>query len=379
MNPATQIVHPKEAEWDPFRALSVPIYQTVSFAQESAVATGRYDYTRSGNPTRAALESHVACLEGATRAWALAGGGAARTAVTRLGSAGRRVVAGDDLYGGTYRLLSRVLSPCGVAVEYVPTNDLAAVEQALRAGPALVLVETPGNPRLRITDLAALADVVHARGGLLAVDNSLLSPYLQRPLAHGADVVVHSATKVLSGHGDVTAGIVALRDAKLAEQVAFVQNAEGAALSPFESWLLLRGVRTLALRQDRQEGSAHRVADFLVAHPRVRQVHYPGLPTHPGHEVHRRQARGAGCLVSFETGSPERSKQVVERTRLFTISVSFGSIASLISLPCAMSHASMPLEARRARGVGEDLVRLSVGIEDADDLIADLAQALEGA
>lgn len=379
MNPATQIVHPRGSEWDPFRALSVPIYQTVSFAQESAVEMGPYDYTRSGNPTRAALESHVAALEGATRAFAFASGMAAITAVTRLAAAGRRVVAGDDLYGGSYRLLSRVLAPCGVAVEYVPTTDFGVVERALREGPALVLVETPGNPRLRVTNLAALADIVHAHGGLFAVDNSLLSPYLQRPLALGADIVVHSATKVLSGHGDVTAGIVAVKDAALAEQVAFVQNAEGAALSPFESWLLLRGVRTLALRQDRQEGSARRVADFLVAHPHVRQVHYPGLPTHPGHDVHRRQARGAGCVVSFETGSAERSKRVVERTRLFTISVSFGSIASLISLPCAMSHASIPLAARQARGLGEDLVRVSVGIEDPDDLVADLAQALDDA
>jgi cysteine-S-conjugate beta-lyase len=379
MNPATQIVHPNAAEWDPFKALSVPIYQTVSFAQESAVASGPYDYTRSGNPTRAALESHVASLEGATRAFAFASGMAAITAVTRIEAAGRRVIAGDDLYGGSYRLLSRVLGPCGVAVEYVPTSDLCAVERLLRAGPALVLVETPSNPRLCITDLTALAGVVHAHGGLLAVDNSLLSPYLQRPLAHGADIVVHSATKALSGHGDVTAGIVAVLDAKLGEQVAFVQNAEGAALSPFESWLLLRGVRTLALRQDRQEVSARRVADFLAAHPRVRQVYYPGLPAHPGHEIHRRQARGAGCVVSFETGCAERSKQLVERTRLFTISVSFGTISSLISLPWAMSHASIPVDARRARGLGEDLVRLSVGIEDADDLIADLAQALEAA
>jgi cystathionine beta-lyase len=379
MNPATQIVHAKGAEWDPFRALTVPIYQTVSFAQESVLASGPYDYTRSGNPTRAALESHVARLEGATRAFAFASGMAAITAVTRLAAAGRRIVAGDDLYGGSYRLLSRVLSPCGVAVEYVSTSDLGAVEQALRAGPALVLVETPSNPRLCITDLAALAEVVHTHGGLLAVDNSLLSPYLQRPLAHGADIVVHSATKALSGHGDVTAGIVVVRDAKLGEQVAFVQNAEGAALSPFESWLLLRGVRTLALRQDRQEGNARRVADFLGAHPRVRQVHYPGLPSHPGYATHQRQARGAGCVVSFETGSVEHSRQVAERTRLFTISVSFGSIASLISLPCAMSHASMPAEARRAHGLPDDLVRLAVGIEDPEDLIADLAQALEEA
>jgi cystathionine beta-lyase len=394
---ATRLARFQPAPGDPYAATAPPLYQTATFAQESALTSGPYDYSRSGNPTRRLLEERIADLEGASRALAYASGLAALAAVVRVvaggaaqslgavsngatqGERGAPVVAGDDLYGGTFRLLSRVLQGQGIGAAHVDVTDLEAVAGAVGPGTRLLLVETPTNPLLRVVDLRALADLAHARGVLLAVDNTLLSPYLQRPLDLGADVVVHSATKCLSGHGDLTAGVVAVADAALAAELAFVQNAEGTALNPFESWLLLRGLKTLAVRLDRQEANARRVAEHLAAHPRVRRVHYPGLASHPGHALQLLQARGAGSVVSFETDSLALSRQVVETTRLFTIAVSFGGVGSLASLPCRMSHASIPAAVRRRRSLPEDLVRLAIGIEDAGDLIEDLEQAFAAA
>jgi cystathionine beta-lyase len=379
MKLATRLVRFQPAPGDAYLAVSPPLYQTATFAQESALEPGPYDYSRSGNPTRRLLEQRVAELEGAGHALAYASGLAALAAVVRVAAGGGEVLAGDDLYGGTYRLLSRQLAGQGMAVRYVDAANLAAVAAAIGPRTRLLLVETPTNPLLRVADLGALAGLAHAAGALLAVDNSLLSPYLQRPLELGADVVVHSATKCLSGHSDLTAGVVAVTDAGLARELAFAQNAEGTALSPFEAWLLQRGMKTLAVRLDRQEANARRIAELLAGHPRVLRVHYPGLASHPGHELQRRQARGAGSVVSFETGSVEVSRHIAETTRLFTISVSFGSTGSLISLPCRMSHASIPAAVRQSRALPEDLVRLAVGIEDAGDLLGDLEQALASA
>ncbi len=376
MKLATRLVRFQPAPGDAWSAVSPPLYQTATFAQESALESGPYDYSRSGNPTRGLLEQRVAELEGAGHALAYASGLAALAAVIRVAAAGGEVLAGDDLYGGTYRLLSRLLAGQGVAVRYVDASDLGAVAAAIGPRTRLLLVETPTNPLLRIADLHGLAGLAHACGALLAVDNSLLSPCRQRPLELGADVVVHSATKCLGGHSDLTAGVVALNDGELARELAFARNAEGTAASPFEAWLLLRGMKTLAVRLDRQEANAGRIAGLLAGHPRVRRVHYPGLASHPGHDLHRRQASGAGSVVSFETGSVEASRRIAEAARLFTISVSFGSVGSLISLPCRMSHASIPVEVRRSRALPEDLVRLAVGIEDPGDLLADLEQAL---
>ncbi|HEV3458340.1 MAG TPA: cystathionine beta-lyase [Thermoanaerobaculia bacterium] len=376
MKLATRLVRFQPAPGDAYSAMSPPLYQTATFAQASALESGPYDYSRSGNPTRRLLEQRVAELEGAGHALAYASGLAALAAVVRVAAGGGEVLAGDDLYGGTYRLLSQQLAGQGVAVRYVDAADLAAVAAAIGPRTRLLLVETPTNPLLRIADLRGLAGLAHAAGALLAVDNSLLSPYLQRPLELGADVVVHSATKCLGGHSDLTAGVVAVTDPALARELAFAQNAEGTALSPFEAWLLQRGMKTLAVRLDRQESNARRVAELLAGHPRVRRVHYPGLPSHPGHQLQGRQASGAGSVVSFETGSVEVSRQIVEATRLFTISVSFGGVGSLISLPCRMSHASIPASVRRSRALPEDLVRLAVGIEHAGDLLEDLEQAL---
>jgi cystathionine beta-lyase len=375
MKPATRLVRYDAAPEDPWRPLSTPIYQTACFAQPSASELGPYDYTRSGNPTRAVLERELAGLEGAERAAVFASGMAALVAVTRLVPRGR-IVAGEDLYGGSHRLLTQLCVPQGIEVDFVDATDLAALARALETPAGLVLLETPTNPLLRVADVARAAELCRAHGALLCIDGSLTTPLRQRPLELGADLVVHSATKFLCGHGDVTAGVVATRDGELARRLAFVQNAEGTGLAPFESWLLLRGLKTLALRLDAAERNARRIARFLERHPLVERVHYPGLASHPGRALHARQASGPGAVLSFETGSLERSCRLVDELRLFTIAVSFGSVASQASLPCRMSHASIPAATRAARGLPEDLVRLSVGIEDAGDLVGDLEQAL---
>lgn len=376
MNRWTELVHFDPSPGDPLGPNATPIYQTATFAQPSADGCGRYDYTRSGNPTRSVLQERLAKLEGTQHAFAFTSGMAAISAVTRLLSAGDHLLAGSDLYGGTYRLLSKVLSRQGISVTHVDTTDLDKVRASFTDRTRLVLTESPTNPLQRITDLAALADICHARGAKLAIDNTLVSPWLQRPAEHGVDLVVHSATKHLSGHSDVMAGVVCTSDAEIAEAIGFIQNAEGAALAPFDSWLLLRGLQTLPLRLERQQSTAQKLAEFLAEHHEVRQVHYPGLSSHPGHALHRRQARGPGALISFETGDRALSQRVVEAASLFTISVSFGSLHSLISLPCRMSHASIPDAERTLPG---DLVRISVGIEDPDDLIGDLDHAFRRA
>jgi cystathionine beta-lyase len=364
---------------DPFKPLATPIYQTATFEQEEADQFGRYDYSRSGNPTRTVLEEQLAQLENADRAFCFASGLAAISAVTRLLSAGDEILAGDDLYGGSYRLFSKILNRTGVNVRYADACDLERFASHITPKTRLLYIESPTNPLLRIVDIRALAELAHRHGALLCVDNSAMSPYLQNPLDLGADIVVHSATKYLCGHSDVTAGVVAVRRADLADQIYFIQNGEGSALGPFDCFLLLRGVKTLKIRYDAQQANAQKIAKHLVAHPAVKQVYFPGLANHPGHELHAKQARGVGALISFETGSFEFSKQFVEATQIFRISVSFGSINSSISLPGCMSHASIPAEVRKARCLATDLVRLSVGIEDADDLIHDLDRAFERA
>ncbi len=345
MKYSTRCVHSTDLA-DPYGAISPPIYQTATFRQPTATEFGEYDYTRSGI-----------------------------TALTRLVEQGEEIIAGDDLYGGTVRLLEKILPRQGIAVRYVDTTDLGAVQAALTAQTRLILIETPSNPLLRISDIRALAEIARAERVWLAVDNSMLSPCLQRPLTLGADLVIHSATKFLCGHSDVTAGAVITNDPALHKRIAFQQNAEGAGLSPFESWLLLRGMKTLALRVERQNESAFKVAQFLELEGQVRKVYHPGFKNHSGHEIHRRQADGDGAVVTFTTGDEEFSKRIVEATKLFTIAVSFGSVGSTISLPYRMSHASIPETLKDRLAPPADLVRLSVGIEDANDLIEDLRQA----
>jgi cystathionine beta-lyase len=372
----TQLVTAAPDPGDPYRPTNVPIYQTATFAQPSAVDCGRYDYARSGNPTREALEAQIARLEGGTRGFAFASGLAALTAVARRLGPGDEVLAHEDLYGGTHRLFSRILSRNGIVVRYADLTDLPGAAAAFSPRTRLVHIESLTNPRLQVCDVRGLAALAHERGALLSVDSSALSPYLQQPLSLGADFVVHSATKYLCGHSDVTAGLVVVADPELADDLYLVQNGEGAVLGPFDAFLLLRGLKTLAVRLDRQQATAARLASWLQAHPAVRCVHFPGLPGHPGAAVLARQASGPGASLSFETGSFDRSRAVVEALRLFTISVSFGSLSSTVSLPCRMSHASIPAEARQALALPEDLVRISVGLEDEGDLRDDLEQAL---
>jgi cystathionine beta-lyase len=361
---------------DQFGSVSPPIYQTATFRQPTATEFGEYDYTRSGNPTRTQVEKKLAALEHGRFAAAFASGMAAIAAVSRLLAAGDEVIAGDDLYGGCVRLLEQVLPRQGIAVRYADTTDLAAVEPAFTERTKLILVETPTNPFLRISDITAVAELAHSRGALLAVDNTMLSPILQNPLDHGADLVLHSATKFLCGNSDITAGTVITNDEKLHKQIAFYQNAEGTALSPFESWLLLRGLKTLALRVEHQSSSALEVAAFLAARPEVKEVFYPGFADHPGFEIHTRQALGGGSVISFTTGDADASQRIVEAAELCSIAVSFGSVNSTISMPCYMSHASIPASLREKLAPPPDLIRLSVGIEAVEDIIADLQNAL---
>jgi cystathionine gamma-synthase len=360
-------------------AVVPPIYQVSTYKQDGVGGLrDGYEYSRTANPTRHALEECLAALEGGRRALAFASGMAAEDCLLRAVCApGDHVVIPDDAYGGTFRLMSRVLSEWGVSYRPVPLSDVAAVRDALAERPARVLwAETPTNPLLSIADIGTLADVAHQAGALLVVDNTFASPYLQQPLALGADAVVHSTTKYLGGHSDVVGGAVVVADPALGERLAFLQNATGAVAGPFDAWLTLRGVKTLAVRMDQHSRNAARVADMLTSHPAVTQVHYPGLPGHPGHEVAAKQMRDFGGMVSFRVrGGEEAAVAVCGRTRLFTLGESLGGVESLVEHPGRMTHASAagsPLE------VPGDLIRLSVGIETCADLIEDLREALAG-
>ena len=360
-------------------AVVPPIYQVSTYKQDGVGGLrDGYEYSRTANPTRRALEECLAALEGGRRALAFASGMAAEDCLLRAVCApGDHVVIPDDAYGGTFRLMARVLAEWGVSYRPVPISDVAAVRDALAERPARVLwAETPTNPLLSIADIGALADVAHQAGALLVVDNTFASPYLQQPLALGADAVVHSTTKYLGGHSDVVGGAVVVADPALGERLAFLQNATGAVAGPFDAWLTLRGVKTLAIRMDQHSRNAARVADMLTGHPAVTEVRYPGLPGHPGHEVAAKQMRDFGGMVSFRVrGGAEAAVAACGRTRLFTLGESLGGVESLVEHPGRMTHASAvgsPLE------VPDDLIRLSVGIETGADLIEDLRQALAG-
>lgn len=365
-----------ENKSDPFDAVSPPLYQTATFKQPSATENGPYDYTRSGNPTRDVLESLLARLDKADRAFCFTSGMAALAAVTHLIAPGEEIVAGEDIYGGSDRLLSQVTTKRGIVVKRVDTTNLEEVASAIGPMTKLVWLESPTNPRLQISDIRKITEMAHQHGALLLVDNSIMSPVLSQPLELGADIVMHSATKFIAGHSDVMAGVLAVKGESLAKDLYFLQNAEGSGLAPFDCWICLRGIKTMALRVEKQQENAQKIAEFLSSHPRVKKVNYAGLPDHPGRSLHYSQAKGAGSVLSFLTGSLELSKYIVETTKYFSITVSFGSVKSLISMPCFMSHASIPAAVREARGLTEDLVRISVGIEDINDLIADLDYAL---
>ncbi|HEX8815863.1 MAG TPA: cystathionine beta-lyase [Terriglobales bacterium] len=374
---ATRLVNFDPAPDDPHNPANVPIYQTATFRQQSATEFGEFDYSRSGNPTRSAVENQIARLENGTRGFCFSTGMAAITAVTRLLRPGDEILACDDLYGGTYRLFSRILADRSVVVRYADFSTLESVQSSITSSTKLVFLETPTNPLLQIIDIRAVVETAHRHGALVCVDNSTMSPYLQRPLELGADIVLHSATKYLCGHSDVMAGAVVVNNAALAEELYLIQNGEGACLSPFDSFLLLRGMKTLSLRLDRQQQNAKNIAEFLASHSTVTHVYFPGLAADRERRIHESQASGYGAVLSFQTGDPEISRKIVEETKLFAITVSFGGLNSTISLPNCMSHASIPREIRGQKNIPRDLIRLSVGAEDAGDLIADLGQAFE--
>lgn len=374
---STRAVHAGQ-EPDPLTgAVVVPIYQTSTFAQPEVGKHRGYEYSRTANPTRTALETCIAALEGGRRGMAFASGMAAEAAIMQLLKPGDHTVAVDDLYGGTYRLFRRVLEPLGLTFSFVDATDLKAVEQALNSKTRLVWLESPTNPLLKLVDIQGLSRLAHTRQALVVVDNTFMSPYFQRPLSLGADIVVHSSTKYLGGHSDVIGGALVLNREDLEEQLAFLQNAVGGVPGPLDAWLVLRGLKTLAVRMREHDRNARLVAAFLAEHPKVERVYYPGLPNNPQRELARKQMSGFGGMISFEVrGGLEPARRVVERTRLFTLAESLGGVESLIELPAAMTHASIPPAVRREHGVADGLVRISVGIEDVADLISDLDRAL---
>lgn len=357
-------------------AVSVPIYQTSTYAQDGLGKNKGFEYARTQNPTRSALEKNIAALENARFGYAFASGMSAIDAVLKLVKAGDHVILGDNTYGGTYRLFSKILANYGVEFDLADTSDVANLESAFKPNTAMVFVETPTNPVMTVTDLKAVSELAHANGAKVACDNTFLSPYFQNPIDFGVDIVVHSTTKYLNGHSDSVGGFVALNDETDAEWIKFVQNSIGAILSPFDSFLVLRGTKTLAVRMEAHDKNGRIVANFLAEHPAVRTVYYPGLVSHPQHELAKKQQRGFGGMVAFETGSLDNAKKVLEGVKLCTLGESLGGVESLISHPATMTHASVPKETRDKLGITEGLVRVSVGIEDVEDIIEDLDQAL---
>lgn len=357
-------------------AIMTPVYQTSTYVQPELGRHLGYEYARTQNPTREALEGNVAALEGGRHGLAFASGLAATDTVVKMLSAGDHVVSGEGVYGGTFRLFSKVFARLGIEFTFVDSGDLEQIRAALRPNTRLVHVETPTNPMMRLTDLAAAAEVAHAGGAWLSVDNTFASPYNQRPLEMGADLVIHSTTKYLNGHSDMVGGLVVTSDDEIHERLRFLQNAAGGVPGPWDSWLALRGTKTLHLRMRQHNENGQRIAEWLEAHPKVERVYYPGLRSHPQHELARRQMKGFTGMISIETGSLENARRVVNATRIFSLAESLGGVESLIGHPAMMTHASVPADRRQAMGLSDGLVRLSVGVEDADDLIADLEQAL---
>ena len=361
-------------------AIITPIFQTSTYVQEEVGKHKGYEYARTQNPTRATLEANLAAIEGGRAAFAYASGMSATSAIAARLSTGDHVVVTDNTYGGTFRLFDKVLTRYGFQFSYVDTSDLAAVERAMTPRTKLVFIETPTNPVLRLTDIAAVAEIAHRHGALLAVDNTFASPCLQRPLALGADLVMHSTTKYLNGHSDSIGGVVVAQRDEDIEWLRFIQNGAGAVLSPFDSWLVLRGTKTLPLRMVQHTANGMALAQFLETHPKVTKVIYPGLPSHPQHALARRQMpNGCGGMLSFEVSSFESACRVLNRFKLMSLAESLGGVETLVCHPATMTHASVPPERRAAIGLSDSLIRISTGIEDIDDLREDLDQALSHA
>lgn len=375
---ATKLIH-FGAEIDEHTgASSVPIYQASTFHHHDIFNPPQYDYSRSGNPTRQALEDYIALLEGGSRGFAFASGMAAISTTFLLLSAGEHVIVTEDVYGGTYRLLTSILDRLGIESTFVDMTDFEAVKAALKPNTKAVFMETPSNPTLKITNIAETTAWAKEHGLLTMLDNTFMTPYHQRPIEHGVDIVLHSATKFLGGHSDVLAGLAVTADEGLGKRLKQLQNGMGTVLSAQESWLLMRGMKTLKARMEYSERSARRLAEWLSEHKEVTAVYYPGLENHPGRTIHEKQSLGYGAVVSFDVGSGERAKSLLSKVQIPLVAVSLGAVESILSYPAMMSHAAMPKEVRHARGITDGLVRYSVGLEDIEDLLEDLDQALRG-
>ncbi len=373
---ATRAIHCGQ-EPDPLTgAVTVPIYPTSTYVQQGIGENKGYEYARVSNPTRTRLEENLAALEGGVAAPVFASGMAAINAVVSLLKSGDHVVCGNDLYGGTPRLFNNVMTGFGLEFAYIDTSDAQNVERAIRKNTRMVYVETPTNPLMQLSDLAAISQICRQKKVSLVVDNTFMSPYFQQPLALGADMVVHSTTKFLNGHSDGLGGVVVCAKKEDADKLAFLQKAVGAILSPFECWLVLRGVKTLAARMEIHDRSGRIVADFLSKHKKVRAVFYPGLPDHPQHALARRQMNGFGAMITFETGSLKNANKMLKKVRVCSLGESLGGVETLISHPATMTHAGLGVKGRKAIGITDGLVRISVGIEDVDDILDDLDQAL---
>ena len=374
---STRAIHAGQEPDPSTGAVMTPIFQTATYAQSGLGEHKGFEYSRTQNPTRSALEACIASLEEGQYGLAFASGMAAESAILSLLSAGDHLVACDDLYGGSYRIFERVMRRYEVETSYVPAGNAAAYERAIRPNTKMIWLETPTNPLLNVTDIAAVADIAHRHHLLLVVDNTFASPYFQQPLKLGADIVVHSTTKYINGHSDVIGGALVTGNEEVYQAIKFYQNAAGAVPAPFDAWLTLRGIKTLAVRMRQHEENALAVARFLSEHPRVEKVYYPGLPAHPGYELAKRQMSGFGGMVSFQfKGNYDDVDTVVRRFKVFTLAESLGGVESLVCHPASMTHGSIPREIREARGLTDTLLRLSIGIEDSEDLLADLEQAL---
>lgn len=375
MRKKTQMIHGGISRDEHTGAVSIPVHHASTFKQDG-VGNFIYEYARTGNPTRHALEELIKDLEGGYRGFAFGSGMAAISSVMHLFSTGDHVIFTDDVYGGSYRLVTKVLTKYNVDVTFVDTSYLAAVEAAIQENTKAIYVETPTNPLLKITDLAGISKLAKSKNLLMIVDNTFSTPYWQNPIELGADIVLHSATKYIGGHSDVVAGLVVVNSEQLARDMHFIQNSTGAVLGPQDSWLLIRGIRTLAIRMEEIEENAKRVAHFLANHPQVSKIYYPGFKDHKGHDIHLQQARGFGGMISFDAGTGEKAEEVLKKVKYFTLAESLGAVESLISLPAKMTHASIPRDRRLELGITDGLIRISVGLEDAEDLIEDLESAL---
>ncbi len=376
----TKVIHGGQHHEPETGAVMPPVFQTSTYVQKSpGQPLGDYEYSRAANPTRTALESALASIENGARGLAFSSGLAATDCLLRTFKAGDEIIAMDDLYGGTYRMFTRIYKDSGIVFHFVDMNDIAKFESLINENTKLVWVETPTNPLMKLADIGAISKITKARNILFAVDNTFATPYLQKPLDLGADIVMHSATKYLGGHSDVIAGALIIKDAELGEQLHFQQFATGATLGPMDSFLVLRGIKTLALRMQRHCENGEKVAEFLRTHPKVERVYYPGLATHPFHNIAKKQMTGFGGMVTFtfKSGAKADSVKFLESLKVFTLAESLGGVESLANHPALMTHASIPEEKRRELGISDDLIRLSVGVEDGDDLIADLRQAFE--